>query len=352
MNTQQSQQFHQMGITLPITTEHLRIAERFEQLCPFHEKSHQIRHNTLAVCAVNAYLQLMEIPTDLASSDSWKPMMQMMGNVADLKLPGLGALSCRTVSSTHDASCHVPPEAWQDRVGYVAIDINEANHQATLIGFTATVNEQEQVALTQFEPMETLIDHVHHLQENRQESPQASSQTSPQSAAVDALAAQASTALTQLGDWVNDAIATGWEAVDALINPNDLNFAFRTATTADLTTAGSTSNTAIDISRAKLIDLGLQLGQAVRVALVVHITQDTDDTTTILLQVRPLGESPYLAEGLSLTAFDESNNTLKSVTAEAIDNYIQFQLVKGLPGERFSVQIVLNEATFTEQFVI
>lgn len=102
MNTQQSQQFHQMGITLPITTEHLRIAERFEQLCPFHEKSHQIRHNTLAVCAVNAYLQLMEIPTDLASSDSWKPMMQMMGNVADLKLPGLGALSCRTVSSTHE----------------------------------------------------------------------------------------------------------------------------------------------------------------------------------------------------------------------------------------------------------
>ena len=86
-----------VGITLPITTEFQQVADRFSQRWGLANKAAQIRRNTLAVCAVNAYLELMEIPSAIAQGDSWNPLMQGMADVADLVLPGVGVLSCRTV---------------------------------------------------------------------------------------------------------------------------------------------------------------------------------------------------------------------------------------------------------------
>lgn len=349
----QSQPSQQLGITLPITTEFKLIAERFSQLCPFSEKAQQIRHNTLAVCAVNAYLQLMEIPTDLAGSDSWKPMMQMMANVADLKIPGVGYLSCRSLL-LEEETCHIPPEAWHHRAGYIAVMLNEAENQATLLGFTPTVQEQETVSLSEFVPIEFLIDHIHNLRADAVKTsitPSPSPATSPASIPSAASPmAKVRSAITQLGAWASGAVSSSWQAADALINPTDMNFAFRT--TAELAETDRTSRRpATDISRAKLIDLGLQLGQSVRVALVVHLAQTTKDRTGIILQVRPLGDSPYLDEGLTLSVFDENDTLVMVATSRAIDNYIQIQL-SGQPGEYFSVQVNLAEATFTEQFII
>lgn len=340
------QRSHHIGITLPITTAAKRIAQQFADQCPFQEKAGQIKRNTLAVSAVNDYLKLMEIPTSVAESDSWSPMMQMMGDVADLKVPGVGTLSCRPVSVT-DEACTVPPEDWSDRAGYIAIALDEEMSQATLIGFLETVGEQEQIALSEFAPIEALIDQVHTLQ--------AANQAASQPAGLASLAQTArtmtSTMTTQISEWIEGGITATWEAADALINPADMSFAFRT--TAEL----SRQDNAVDISRAKLIDLGLQLGQSVQVALVVHVTQHVSDDDTmpdssdIVLQIRPFGESAYLPEGLSLTLLDEDNTLLKSATSRSIDNYIQIRL-SGESGETFGVQVTINDATFAEKFVI
>ena len=126
-------QSHHLGITLPITSEFRRVADAFAVQCSIPEKADQIRRNTLAVCAVNLYLQIMEIPTQVEKSDSWQPMMQMMADVADLPVPGIGSLSCRAVLPGEE-TCYVPPEDWSDRAGYIAVVIDEQT--ATLVGFT------------------------------------------------------------------------------------------------------------------------------------------------------------------------------------------------------------------------
>ncbi|WP_205879144.1 DUF1822 family protein [Leptolyngbya sp. BC1307] len=312
-----TESYRQTGITLPITTEFKQIAQQFAQQCPLQAKAQQIWRNTIAVCTVNAYLQLMEIPTRIDRGDSWNPLMQMLTDVADLDVPAIGLLSCRPLTPEAD-TCYVPPEAWHHRTGYIAVVIDEAANQATLLGFTPTV-EEEQVALERFEPLEAVIDRLHSRETATASFPE-----------------QVQSSLTQLSQWAQGIIAANWQTVEALINPAELSFAFRTTATA--------------ISRARTIDLSLQLGQSVQVALVVHLTQ-SESRTDIILQVRPLGESPYLMAGLTLTVLDEHNNTFMSVTSTAIDNYIQLRL-SGQPGEIFGVRVSVGDADFQEQFVI
>ncbi|NJM96077.1 MAG: DUF1822 family protein [Phormidesmis sp. RL_2_1] len=344
MATQQSQH---LGITLPITMEFWQIAQHFAQQCPLQGKAEQIRHNTLAVCAVNSYLQLMSVPTDLAASDSWNPMMQMMANVADLNVPNLGVLACRPLLPDSD-TCYIPAEAWHDRAGYVAVIIDEAANEATLVGFTPEVGARSHVALENFMAIETLLDQAHSVQ--------ATFSCSSASASDHAMATY-----TQLKDWVTSSIdaaaaqanmarqniarAGGWQAVEALLNPADMSFAFRTA--AGLNERAAAAN----VSRARLLDLGLQLGQALRVALVMHLTQQENNHTDILLQVRPLGDSPYLPEGLVLTVLDDQGNHFRSATSRDIDNYVQIQ-ISGQSEEIFGVRVSMEDATFEEQFVI
>jgi hypothetical protein len=323
------QSFSHTGISLPITTDFQQIAQRFSQQCPFDEKAQQIRQNTLAVCAVNAYLEMMEIPTQLEESDSWNAMMRMMADVADLKVPGVGSISCRALLPL-DNTCYIPPEEWDNRAGHVAVRLDEAASQATLLGFSATIGESaqsEQVALDRFLPIETLIDRVHSLQ-------------------ASAIASGAQRLITRLGDWMEGAIATTWQSVESLVNPVNMSFAFRSTTEL----IGSRSVT--DVSRAKLVDLGLQLGESVRVALVIHLTQTIDNRTDVILQIRPLGDSPYLSEGLGLTVLDENGDAFMNATSRAIDNYIQLRL-SGQTGEAFGVSVsIAGESAFEEQFVI
>ncbi|MEL6939000.1 MAG: DUF1822 family protein [Cyanobacteria bacterium J06598_1] len=332
-----------LGITLPITTEFQQVAQRFAQNCPFEEKAVQIRRNTLAVCVVDSYLQLMDIPSAIAQGDSWKPMMQMMSDVADLPLPEAGVLSCRVVDTVAE-TCYIPPEAWDERMGYVAVALDEAAQTATLLGFSLSAHEMEQLPLSRFEPIESLLEEVHRLR------------TSKVGQRAENLLTTGRAALTRLGDWLSGGISASWQPVDALVNPVELGFAFRT-------TSLATPEVTTDVSRAKLVDLGVQMGESVRVALVVHMTAEdmaedraelgdrAPNQSSIVLQVRPLGDSPYLVEDLTLAVLDETGQTFSSATSREIDNYIQLRL-SGQSGESFRVRITMGEATFTEQFSI
>lgn len=319
-----------LGITLPITSEFRRVADAFALQCPIREKAERIRRNTLAVCLVNSYLQMMDIPTDVANSDSWQPMIQIMSDVADLQLPEVGTLSCRAIAPNAN-TCYIPPEEWHHRIGYVAVALDEPNRQAKLIGFTPSASEQTEIPLSQFAALETLIDSIHALQPS------------------DRPAARPT--LTQLGQWTRaqlDEIAkTGWQAVEQLLASPAPEFAFRSVRTIE--------PTAVDISRAKLVNLGIQLDRTIRVALVIQIVrplagEGDPPQTHITFQVHPVEEATRLPESLSLSIIDKGR-VIASTAARDIDNFIQLQL-SGEAGEQFSVQIKLGESSFEEQFAI
>jgi hypothetical protein len=125
------------SIPLPITQAALRMARQFADQQPTQEKKQQVYLNTLAVCVVNDYMEVMDIPTDLLGADSWNPVMRLIADVADLKLTKLGHLECRPVRS--GTLCYIPPEVPDDRIGVVVVEIDAELQEATLLGFAKTV---------------------------------------------------------------------------------------------------------------------------------------------------------------------------------------------------------------------
>ena len=112
------------AISLPITTEIRQIAAQFADRQPTPVKAEQVRLNTIAVSVTNNYLNMLDVATDLASSDSWNPVMQVCENVADLELTEIGKLECRPIVSS-DTTCQIPLEVWDLRIGYVVVRIEE-----------------------------------------------------------------------------------------------------------------------------------------------------------------------------------------------------------------------------------
>ena len=296
----------EFALTLPIPQAALRIADQFAAQQP-RSRATQVRLNTLAVCVVENYLQLMGIATDRAASDSWNPIMQLSANVADLTVSNVGQLECRPLLPTAQ-TCYIPPEVWEDRIGYVAVQIDEAQQQASLLGFVATASIEE-LPLRQLQPIESLLDHL------------------------DRLLHPASTNLTVLSQWLQGIVETGWQSIESLLNPPQLSPAFR-----------SGNQSAVSTRRGKSIALG-----NLAIALMIELTP-TIDETEILLQVYPL-DLPTLPPQLQFVVLDESGTVFLEAQSRQADDYLQLRF-SGSVGERFSVQIVLAQSSVTEEFMI
>lgn len=309
------------SLPLPITQAANKIARRFSQQMPTLEKAEQVRLNTLAVCVVNDYLQMMGIPTNLNSGDSWNRVVRLFGDVADLEVEGVGHLECRVVKA-NQPSCHIPPEVWSDRIGYVVVQLDEIHQEATMLGFAKQV-AAGQLHLNSLEPLEDLLTHLSQLVTK---------------AAFDY------GNIVNLTQWLQNVFETSWQTVESVLNP--LTFSFRKANS-----SGSDSDYHDPhVRRAKLIDLGMQLAGH-SIALVVELRPESEQKFDILLQVHPAGSQIFLPQLLQLIVLDETGTIFLEAKARRADNYIQLQF-KGTPGERFSVKVALGEISFTESFVI
>lgn len=297
----------QFALPLPITQVALSVADQFAARQP-SPKAAQVRLNTIAVCMVENYLQLMGIATNRSSSDSWNPVMQLSADVADLMIVNVGRLECRPLLP-NTQTCHIPPEVWEDRVGYVVVRIDEAQQQANLLGFMPTVNVEE-LALSQLQPIESLLDHL------------------------DRLLSPTATTLTVLSQWLQGVIGTGWQSIESLLNPPQLSPAFR----------DDNQSTETSMRRGKPIALGDYI-----IALALELSPSADETE-ILLQVHPL-EPPTLPPQLQLTVLDEAGTAFLETQSRQADDYLQLRF-SGSAGERFSIQIVIAQASVIEEFLI
>ncbi|NEO30908.1 MAG: DUF1822 family protein [Symploca sp. SIO3C6] len=318
-------------LPLPITQMAINTANKFASEQPSPEKIEQVCLNTLAVYVVNDYLQMMGIPTNLSASNICNPVMRMCANVADLEIKEIGYLECRPVRN-NEQICYFPPEVHSDRIGYVAVEIDETARKATLLGFTQTVASDE-FPIKQLKPIEDFIDHYHQLLQLA---------TAP-------IPAVANSTRVNLSQWFEEVFETSWQAVETLLNPNQTTLAFNFRGSERGALMEPQSSVA-DVRRARLIDLGMQLAGN-PLALIVELTSETDQKTEITIQVHPTGNQIYLPPLVQLTVLDESGSIFLEAQSRSADNYIQLQF-RGLPEELFSVRVALGDASILEDFVI
>jgi len=121
-------------MNIPIPIEAHNYAQKFASQQSNREKKSQVYLNTLVVYAVDNFLKVMDIKTDLEASDSWNPVIRSYQNVADLVIPNLGKLECRFVLPEQD-EIELPPEVLEDRIGYVFIRLEESLQSGEILGF-------------------------------------------------------------------------------------------------------------------------------------------------------------------------------------------------------------------------
>jgi Protein of unknown function (DUF1822) len=376
-----------LTISIPLIQADRQTAQQFAQEQPNPEKAKQVYDNAIAVLAVNHYLQLIDIKTDLKASDCWNPAGRLGADIADLMLPGIGRLECR---ATHqlEQTCFIPPDASIDRVGYVFVQIDESYREGTLLGYVPESNQSE-VWLNQIKPLDDLIDHLAFLEQSR---------------------------LIHLRQWLNQQFESDWQAVKTVLKTSEaeLAVAFRgkplkTSSESDIQDLvaqiyDSTDRTQHSILAERLgnmgiaspeailalvhliqtaedeetrwtaaeslwmidpanpvagirrvADLGMQLA-GYKIALMVAIVPKGDAEMAVLLRVYPMGESK-LPPGLELSLFDEQGNlcfpTIRARGEQepVLDQFMQLKLY-GQIGNQFSVMLGIGEASLNKNFVM
>jgi hypothetical protein len=172
--------------TVPLALEAHSQAEQFRRSQSEPHKAKQVYLNTLAVYAVNSYLQGRGFETDLDKSASYDPVMQMLMDTADLVVKNRGKLECRPVLPDADNLC-IPAEVWEERIGYVAVQLHESLREATLLGFVEKVSRSE-LPLSRLRSLEALPGYLNKIKP-----------------------------LVNLSQWFENVFEAGWQAVEALI---------------------------------------------------------------------------------------------------------------------------------------
>ncbi|WP_341732300.1 DUF1822 family protein [Microcoleus sp. EPA2] len=290
--------------TVPLSLEAHEIAQQCSQQSS-PKKLKQVYLNTLAVYAVDFYLRCMGFETDWPASDSRNPLMLKLMDVADLDIKQIGKIECCPVLPDADA-CQISYDAWGDRIGYVAVQLDQSLRQATLLGFTRTVAKQ--VPLDEMNSLEDLLIYMNRIK-----------QLKP----------------INLMNWFDDVFDAGWQVIDEILNPQQLQLNFR-------------SNNAVPIKRGHKIDLGMQLAEN-SVALIVSLPPEPELEVNIEIEVHPMGNQTYLPPGLKLMLINESEELLYQVESRKADNFIKFEFTPDLR-ELFSINIVLGDANIRQSF--
>jgi hypothetical protein len=299
-----------LTFTVFLTSKAHQLAENF---CSYHsylQKSEQVYLNTLAIYAVNHYLQCLGFTTDWKASNSYDPIMQSFLDVADLEVINHGKLECRVVLPDAEF-VYIPQEVWTARIGYIVVQLDESLQTATLLGFTQKVTT-ENLPLNQLRALE--------------EFPQYLQQITPP---------------INLNEWFEDILQQGWQTLESLLNPEsvgDLNLSFKDASYLR----------AEEFTKAvKGIELDNQ-----SVLMLVALKPEENEEISIRVRIYPDSEENCLPKNLKLAILSDSGETLKEVTSRSIDNFIQLPSFRCSSQETFKLKLSLNNICCTESFFI
>ncbi|MEM9907332.1 MAG: DUF1822 family protein [Cyanobacteria bacterium P01_D01_bin.44] len=319
----------QATFRVPLTDVFHQAAQGFYQHHAEPQKGKQVYLNTLSVQAAQFYLTCLGIKTRLEKSESWNPVLQVLADTADLWVNDLGRLECRPVLPA-SSTWEIPSEVGADRIGYMFVQFDADLTEATLLGFLPQVSG-EIATLDQLQPLETFPAYLEKLHDKA---------TVPSRAT--------------LQQWLAQVIDASWTNLDTLIaewKEQELAFSFR-----------------IPLAKVDLIEpakVGMKQGKfltldsEVRVLFIVGIapapsaapSADPESAAfNITVELYPTGNQAYLPPALQLVVMDEANTPVLQAEGRQSEG-LEFQF-RGEPGERFSVQISLDQLTLTELFEI
>ncbi|MBD2249924.1 DUF1822 family protein [Nostoc parmelioides] len=148
---------------------------------------------------------------------------------------------------------------------------------------------------------------------------------------------QPQSALVNLRQWLQNTLTNSWQTVETLLGTQpDFAFSFRQAD--DMAEQS--------IQRVKVIDL--PSGQTI--VLMLTLTLETDDRVGIRVQLSPRERGIYLPENMKLELISASGQVVQSVEARETDNSIQLKRFRCPQNTRFSLQVILDDFSFVEEF--
>ncbi len=306
--TQVNQVIEKLKFSVAIPSEAYGMAEKFSRQQHHPQKAKQVYLNTLAVYAGNYFIEYLELETNLSGSDSWNPVMQTLMDTADLEVKNFGKLEFRPVLvESQSQVVHIPLEVWEDRIGYVAVQIDRSRSLATLLGFVKTVVTEE-IAIDQFQPLEDLLDLLNPVQQP-----------------------------VQLRQWLQNIFEPEWQAFEALLKPELRNPAYATR---------KVSKEAL--IRAKFIDLEMHLkGQAA--TLSIGLTPD-DKLMEIRVRLHPALTAKYLPPNLKLALLTQAGRVIREVESRNQNTCIQLEPFKYEMGRSFRIRVALGDVSVMEDF--
>jgi len=302
-------QTQDLSFIVPLSFEAHRLAEA--QLQSTAQRAKQAYLNSLAVYAVDYYLRCLGWEPDRQASATNSPLTQRLMDVADLLLPGLGRLECRAVLPGQVA-CEIPPETWEDRIGYIAVQFDQSLQQAEILGFVQTPTDA--VPLVQLQSLDHLLMHLEQIQ----------------------LAVSTDQPI-RLRQWLDGLFTAGWQAIETLLPQPELELVFRSDANQPILTKGF-----------KVI----QFADEQPVAILVMTSQFADDGhIDMQLELQPVAEQPFLPIDLEIAVLDAQGRSF--LTAETREDNPPLQLeFSGDAGDTFAVRITLGEHCVTDNFLL
>ncbi len=134
-------------------------------LIPINQKREigkQIYLNSLAIYTVNSYLQWLGYDSNL-NGDFANPLLRCRLNLADLMITGIGNLECRYLWE-NETSLIIPNEVTENRIGYILVQFSETLNQGKLLGFTADLNDNQTISISELKSLDDLIDYLDRLE--------------------------------------------------------------------------------------------------------------------------------------------------------------------------------------------
>ncbi len=322
----------QYTISLPLIARIKAQQFRVHQLAPL--KSKQVYLNTLAVTAVNYYLNHLGWTTNLETSDSWNPVLQTMMDVADLDIPNYGKIECRCVLPNDDWIT-VPHEVRFQRIAYIAVKLNVALTEAQLLGFVPQVNS-DKIA---FSDLKSLAQLPSYLSQHRR------------AAIVERP--------TQLSKWLEGLVENNWQQLEELLSQSpsrlrrlkaeyfgsSMRLNFRSAS--KLKTQKS-DNLFPGVSRVKLIDL--EDPENNNIALILTVFAQSERELDISVKACSANYRRYLPQGLELVVLDTDKKPMMQAQANDTET-IEF-CFSGELGEYFEIEVSLDNYIKVEAFMV